>query len=151
MATQHTILHLVCKRQLLFPPMSYHPGYVESCHEPRKNVDWYEQEKLPRYDLQFRYSRAFCNALQTGGFIPCGNSGGLPFVFLKPNDTTADLCLHRISSSLATCAFVYGTPCEGKILKRRWTCCRKELVCKFDDMITLKGCRLVTMIPNFTP
>jgi hypothetical protein len=129
--------------------MSYHPGYVESCHGSC-DVGWFRKEKKHFDRPELRYSREFCDALERGDFIPCGSSGCVPRLFLKEGEQTPVCFKRTVSKREATCGFVFGTHCGDKILARRWNCCGQELTGRFEDMLTLKGCKDVRTIPNFT-
>lgn len=109
--------------------MSLHSGYVESCHEPKHDIEWYLNHK--DFNGNLRFYQDFCDALESGGFIPCGSSGCLTWNF----DEKGNLCCgDKCPKGSATCCFVFGKSCDKMILKRRWTCCGKMGVCTLDDM-----------------
>jgi hypothetical protein len=128
--------------------MNYHSGYVESCHPTVENVDWY-REQAHEAVQEYHYSCfvEFCNALQTGDFIPCGSSGNALFYFTaSQNDSTIDNnnTVAVCQQGYYCCCFVFGTSCLNNVLRRRWSCCKQELTCKFQDMIEIKGCCEIT-------
>ena len=128
--------------------MSYHPGYIESCHEP-KCSKWYKEYKVKKDDLEYdRYSKEFCDNLEHGGFIPCGNSGQLPFCFI---DGELDITQKEYKSMKrkSTCCFVFGKLCDKVCTKRRWTCCKREFSGNLEDAILYKGCKKIKL-PNIT-
>jgi hypothetical protein len=106
----------------------FHPGYVESCHEPRSDSRWYRKEGYPPH---------YCDALENGGYTVCGNSGSRPWCIDSRGilDTRAD------KIELPCCCFVTGSECTEKVLKRRWTCCRKEFTGTFFDCLIVSGCQ----------
>jgi len=133
--------------------MYFHPGFIESCHEPEQDVSYYEKEtaRLPDYSCAKEYkvcSDKFCQNLRTGGFIRCGNSGDREFVIrnggldgLKNNGDTSRENQIRIKGHC--CVFCFGQPCDDKHLKRRWTCCKKIRVGTIIDMLEINGCEEV--------
>jgi hypothetical protein len=88
-----------------------HTGYIESRHEIHNNNKWYIRE----------YNPEFCQKLADGDYIPCGNSGDIPYS-LK-NGAIGPINYLEIPDGYTTCCFVYGKYCGDKRLHRRWTCC----------------------------
>lgn len=114
--------------------MNYHPGYIESCHDAKENVNWY---------IENNHSEDFCCALQSGDFIPCGTSGDGLFNFTVANCIDTDIP-NTCPNGYRCCCFVFGRDCLNDVLRRRWSCCKQELTCKFEDMISIKGCCRLT-------
>jgi hypothetical protein len=113
--------------------MNYHSGYIESCHCAKENVSWY---------IENQHSEDFCHAVQSGDFIPCGTSGDGLFYFAASVIDCAEPS--KCPKGYRCCCFVFGHNCLNDVLRRRWSCCKQELTCKFEDMITIKGCCRLT-------
>ena len=107
--------------------LMFHPGFVESCHEPRPHGWWYlKQGHPPNY----------CDAIEKGGYIVCGTSGSQPWCV----DSNGEINNRTERVKPPCCCFVTGRDCAGELLKRRWTCCRKEFTGTFYDCLKVQGC-----------
>ncbi len=107
----------------------FHPGYIESCHE-QKDAKWYRERQCVS---------SYCDNLESGGFIPCGESNNHVFCFVN-GDIQYSHWLDLSKFNIFTCNFVFGHSCMNKILKRRWSCCGASYKGTLTDMINIKGC-----------
>lgn len=107
----------------------FHPGYIESCHE-QKDANWYRERQCVE---------SYCENLEKGGFIPCGESNNRPFCFVNRTIQYSHL-LDLFKFNIFTCNFVVGHQCADKTLKRRWSCCGTSCKSTLADMINIKGC-----------
>ena len=109
-----------------------HTGYVESCHSPCvEDTSWYANAEC---------SEAYCKALNTGSFIPCGNSGNVGFVLSKKTKNLAAEGHDFKDCNMFCCCFVYGQECKTDILLRRWSCCGQSVRGTLLDVLSIVGC-----------
>ena len=113
-----------------------HSGFIESCHKS-KDASWYKKQK--DRNGHYVYCQDFCEKLETGGFIPCGNSGGILFSFYEDGRFN---CIDGgiVPKGYETCCFVTGWDCKTKKLRRRWSCCGNSIYGTFYEMNKL-GCK----------
>ena len=111
--------------------MNSHCGYIESCHNPMKDVVYFKECKDG--DGNQKYTDNFCDALKSGNFIPCGNSAGITWQFNSWGDSNCQKSLCPKGS--ATCCFLFGVACDDKVLWRRWSCCG---ICHFGTIKDMK-------------
>lgn len=132
--------------------MFFHPGRIESCHEPKDDVKYY---------CENHYNQDFITNLQKGDFITCGNSGGNHYCFvndhlrpisesvrsnigqLQPIFSYNSEYLNKQKDKYGTCCFCFGKFCGEKILKRRWSCCKQEIIGTIYDLKKIKGCAFI--------
>lgn len=115
----------------------FHPGHVESCHAAKEDVSWYVEEKC---------SAKFVSNLSKGKFIACGTSGGCLWIFRgKEILASDDITFYNYDDKNGEhcCNFVFGQECTEKTLKRRWSCCKVEVIGTLHDMIKVRGCKKI--------
>ena len=120
--------------------MSFHPGYIESCHD-QINANWYREQMCPRY---------YCDNLEKGEFIPCGTSGDRAFCFYNNQVDDSHVALDFTYFNVHCCGFVFGKPCQNDVLLRKWSCCHRNSRCTLNEMIEIPGCVQANSF-NFTP
>lgn len=128
-----------------------HTGYIESCHDPKPNVDWY---------ISSKYDSDFIENLKNGKFIPCGNSGSIPWIAPIEDTGSGKNLLSTFNTNGITnsffkkasgkmkiecCCFCFGKSCciEMKLI-RRWTCCKeKEGLYTLQEILDIPGCSFI--------
>ena len=96
-----------------------HCGYVESRHKIKEcDTGYYER------CVDYPCYKTFCDNLKSGGYIPCGCSGGSLYLVDS----------FDVPRGYLTCGFVYGQDCAHKKLWRRWTCCGQRIYGTMDDI-----------------
>lgn len=107
-----------------------HIGVIEARHDRKEPGKWYNENN---------FDPDFCKSLSRGGYIKCGNSGGLPFYVVNGSIEQLRIPIHN-TGDYQTCGFHFGKGCSKKQMWRRWSCCHREIFGTMDDLIKVQGC-----------